>query len=72
MRDLKGLCGEAMDTWIVSRKPIGLYEIQPPTSLPDSSTSPTKVRLPLLREFKEIMAFSERYFSSRRTSWPVR
>jgi large subunit ribosomal protein L46 len=35
-RDLRGLCGEAMDTWIVSRKPIGLYEIQPPTPLPDS------------------------------------
>jgi large subunit ribosomal protein L46 len=37
-RDLKGLCGEGMDTWIVSRKPIGLYEIQPPA--PDTSASP--------------------------------
>ncbi|KAN0128508.1 50S ribosomal subunit L30 [Lactarius tabidus] len=37
-RDLRGLCGEAMDTWIVSRKPIGLYEIQPPAL--DSSASP--------------------------------
>ncbi|KAH9180377.1 50S ribosomal subunit L30 [Lactarius sanguifluus] len=35
-RDLRELCGEAMDTWIVGRKPIGLYEIQPPTPLPDS------------------------------------
>ncbi|KAH9079242.1 50S ribosomal subunit L30, partial [Lactarius deliciosus] len=39
-RDLRGLCGEAMDTWIVGRKPIGLYEIQPPTPLPDSVPFP--------------------------------
>jgi large subunit ribosomal protein L46 len=56
-RDLKGLCGEGMDTWIVSRKPIGLYEIQPPA--PDTSASP-KVRLPLLSECKEIIPSSEK------------
>ncbi|KAH9997542.1 39S mitochondrial ribosomal protein L46-domain-containing protein [Russula vinacea] len=39
-RDLKTLCGEAMDTWIVSRKPIGLYEIHPSTSLTDAAASP--------------------------------
>ncbi|KAI0306736.1 50S ribosomal subunit L30 [Multifurca ochricompacta] len=39
-RDLKELCGEAMDTWIVSRNPIGLYEIQPPTPPTDPALPP--------------------------------
>jgi hypothetical protein len=29
-----------MDTWIVSRKPIGLYEIHPSTSLTDAAAPP--------------------------------
>ncbi|KAI0295500.1 39S mitochondrial ribosomal protein L46-domain-containing protein [Russula brevipes] len=43
-RDLRELCGEAMDSWIVSRKPIGLYEIHPPTPPTDLAAHP-KVRL---------------------------
>ncbi|KAI0273845.1 50S ribosomal subunit L30 [Gloeopeniophorella convolvens] len=39
-RDLKELCGEAMDTWVVSRNPIGLYEIHPPTPPTDPSAPP--------------------------------
>jgi len=38
-RDLKELCGEAMDTWIVSRNPIGLYEIHPATPPADPAAS---------------------------------
>ncbi|KAI0048225.1 50S ribosomal subunit L30 [Auriscalpium vulgare] len=37
-RDLRSTCGEGMDTWIVSRKPIGLYETR--SSVPP--TDPTK------------------------------
>ena len=48
-----------MDTWIVSRKPVGLYEIQPPIPVSDSA-SPTKVRLPLLGEFREIIPLLEK------------
>jgi hypothetical protein len=33
-----------MDTWIVSRKPIGLYEIHPSSAPTDAAASP-KVRL---------------------------
>ncbi|THH15593.1 hypothetical protein EW146_g4898 [Bondarzewia mesenterica] len=40
-RDLRRQCGEGMDTWIVSRNPIGLHEIYPPTS-PTDPTSPPK------------------------------
>jgi len=40
-RDLKELCGEAMDTWVVSRKPIGLYESHLPTP-PTEPAAPSK------------------------------
>jgi hypothetical protein len=33
-----------MDTWIVGRKPIGLYEVHPSSALTDAAASP-KVRL---------------------------
>jgi len=36
VRDLRELCGEAMDTWIVGRKPVGLYEIHPSTTSTDA------------------------------------
>ncbi|KAI0057128.1 50S ribosomal subunit L30 [Artomyces pyxidatus] len=39
-RDLQAACGQAMDTWIVSRNPIGLYEIYPPTPPTDPSIPP--------------------------------
>jgi hypothetical protein len=32
-----------MDTWIVGRKPIGLYEVHPPSAPTDAAASP-KVR----------------------------
>lgn len=37
-RDLIAQCGEGMDTWIVSRKPIGLHEIHPAVPPKDPST----------------------------------
>ena len=43
-RDLRELCGEAMDTWIVGRKPIGLYEVQLPIP-PTEPAARSKVRL---------------------------
>jgi large subunit ribosomal protein L46 len=39
-RDLRAICGEAMDTWIVSHKPVGLYEIHPSTTLTDAAAPP--------------------------------
>jgi len=39
-RDLRELCGEAMDSWVVGRKPIGLYEIHPPTQPTDLAAPP--------------------------------
>lgn len=47
-----------MDTWIVGRKPIGLYETQPPA--PDSASP--KVRLPLFSECKEIIPSEKIFF----------
>ncbi|KAA1474840.1 hypothetical protein DENSPDRAFT_825004 [Dentipellis sp. KUC8613] len=37
-RRLLSQCGDAMDTWIVSRNPIGLHEILPPTPPTDPAT----------------------------------
>jgi len=37
---LRELCGEAMDTWIVGRKPIGLYEVHPSSTRTDTAASP--------------------------------
>ncbi|KAI9509961.1 50S ribosomal subunit L30 [Russula earlei] len=42
-RGLRESCGEAMDTWIVTRKPIGLYEIHPPAPIqPGDPAAPPK------------------------------
>ncbi|KAF7974073.1 hypothetical protein HWV62_23975 [Athelia sp. TMB] len=38
-RDLTAVCGPNMDTWIVSRQPIGVY--QPPTPSPDTPQTST-------------------------------
>ncbi|KAI0316790.1 50S ribosomal subunit L30 [Amylostereum chailletii] len=39
-RNLAAQCGKAMDSWIVSRNPIGLNETFPPTPPTDSSAPP--------------------------------
>jgi len=40
-RDLTAVCGPYMDTWIVSRQPIGVYNPPPPETSEDDSKSST-------------------------------
>lgn len=71
-RDLKELCGEAMDAWIVSRNPIGLYEIHPATP-PVDPAAPQKVLLIHLRQSKiDSIVGRLAYSSSKHTSWLVK